>query len=152
MEILQQYDLRFGPDLRGFLEHWNTKASSETVQMPENDHAIKIMTIHKSKGLEFPIVILPNLEWKISPSRSEQFVQADSDDVIYSKLSKENVPNYMTEAYNIEYEQQLLDAFNLLYVTMTRAKDRIYTLIDSKQEDFKKEHYNFNEAVESKYY
>jgi ATP-dependent exoDNAse (exonuclease V) beta subunit len=142
MEILQQYDLRFGPDLRGFLEHWNTKASSETVQMPENDHAIKIMTIHKSKGLEFPIVILPNLEWKISPSRSEQFVQADSDDVIYSKLSKENVPNYMTEAYNIEYEQQLLDAFNLLYVTMTRAKDRIYTLIDSKQEDFKKEHFS----------
>ena len=89
MEILQQYDLRFGPDLRGFLEHWKTKSHDETVQMPENEHAIKIMTIHKSKGLEFPIVILPNLEWKIKPSRSEQFVQADNDEVFYSQLSKE---------------------------------------------------------------
>lgn len=137
MEILQQYDLRFGPDLRGFLEHWNTKAHDETVQMPENEHAIKIMTIHKSKGLEFPIVILPNLEWKISPSKSEQFVQSDSDEVFYSKLSKDSVPDYMTEAYNREYEQQLLDAFNLLYVAMTRAEDRIYSLIDAKQEDYK---------------
>lgn len=142
MEVLQQYDLRFGPDLRGFLEHWDSKTSSETVQMPENEHAIKIMTIHKSKGLEFPIVILPNLEWNIKPSRSEQFVQTDNNEVFYSKLSKENVPEYMTLAYNLEYEQQLLDAFNLLYVALTRAEDRIYTMIDSKQESFNKSHYS----------
>lgn len=142
MEILQQYDLRFGPDLRGFIEHWHTKASQETVQMPENEHAIKIMTIHKSKGLEFPIVILPNLEWGITPSNSEQFIQADSDEVIYSKLSKENVPDYMTLAYNQEYEQQLLDAFNLLYVALTRAEDRIYTMIDLKQENFNKAYFS----------
>lgn len=134
MEILQQYDLRFGPDLRGFLEHWNSKAHNETVQLPENENAIKIMTIHKSKGLEFSIVILPSLEWDINPSRSEQFVQANSENIIYSKLSKNNVPDYMMEAYNEEYEQQLLDAFNLLYVAMTRAEDRIYTIIDVRQE------------------
>jgi len=142
MEILQQYDLRFGPDLRGFLEHWKTKAHIETVQMPENQHAIKIMTIHKSKGLEFPVVILPNLEWKISPSKSEQFVKADSDEVFYSKLSKDKAPNYMIEAYNVEYDQQLLDAFNLLYVAMTRAEDRIYTMLDVKQEDHDKEYFS----------
>jgi ATP-dependent exoDNAse (exonuclease V) beta subunit len=87
-------------------------------------------------------VILPNLEWKISPSRSEQFVKADSDDVFYSKLSKEKAPDYMIKAYNQEYEQQLLDAFNLLYVAMTRAEDRIYTMLDAKQEDHNKEYFS----------
>lgn len=142
MEILQQYDLRFGPDLRGFLDHWKTKASGETVQMPENDDAIKLMTIHKSKGLEFPIVILPNLEWEIKPSRSEQFLQTDEKEIFHSKLSKENVPNYMLNAYNDEYEQQLLDAFNLLYVSMTRAEDRIYGLLNAKESEKSNEYYS----------
>jgi ATP-dependent exoDNAse (exonuclease V) beta subunit len=47
----------------------------------------------------------------------------------------------MVEAYNQEYGQQLLDAFNLLYVAMTRAEDRIYTLIDAKQEHYDKEYF-----------
>lgn len=65
MEMLQDFDINEGPDIRAFLDFWNSGGSTQTVQIPENDEAIKIMTVHKSKGLEFPIVMLPNLGWKI---------------------------------------------------------------------------------------
>jgi ATP-dependent exoDNAse (exonuclease V) beta subunit len=131
MEILQQYDLRFGPDLRSFLEYWESTAHKENIQLPENDQAIKLMTIHKSKGLEFPVVILPDLTWTIDPHRKKQFFEVD-DELLHVNLSGKNVPDYVESSYIEEYEQILLDQLNLLYVAFTRAEDRIYALTDNK--------------------
>ena len=109
MEMLHRYDLRFGPDLRGFIDYWETKGSEETVQMPENDEAIQIMTVHKAKGLEFPVVILPNLNWRFSDVKSPHFVEVEGDTLIHTKLVKEKAPDYILERYQEERNQQLLD-------------------------------------------
>lgn len=131
IEILQQFDLRFGPDLRSFLEFWETKAHKENIQLPENDQAIKLMTIHKSKGLEFPVVILPDLTWSIEPHKKKQFFEVENE-ILHVKLSNKNVPDYVGLSYTEEYEQILLDQLNLLYVAFTRAEDRVYALTDNK--------------------
>lgn len=127
MELFQEYDLKNGPDIRGFLENWETTLKKKVaVQMPENKSAIRIMTVHASKGLQFPIVILPNLTWGLNVFLGNHFVQSDDGSLLFTKLSHNNVPDYMLKAYNNEYEQRLLDEFNLLYVAFTRPVDRLY--------------------------
>lgn len=132
MELFQVYDLKNGPDIRGFTEDWDANlAKNATIQMPENKEAIQIMTIHKAKGLEFPVVIIPRLTWRLGKSTHPHFVVADDATLLYTTLSKNNVPDYMTKAYEKEYEQQLLDELNLLYVAFTRPKNRLYSLLNT---------------------
>jgi len=133
LELFQNFDLKNGPDIRGFIEEWEAKLKNSTIQMPENKDAIKIMTIHKSKGLEFPVVIMPNLSWKIKTNFNHHFVESNEQTVLYSKLSKSNVPEYMLSAYKLEYNQLLLDELNILYVAFTRPSDRLYVLTETKQ-------------------
>lgn len=133
LELYQNYDLKYGPDIRGFVDEWNAKLKNSTIQMPENKDAIKIMTIHKSKGLEFPVVIIPHLSWDLKTSWGNHFVEAEDDVVLYSKLSKTNVPDYMLNAFKLEYDQLLLDELNTLYVAFTRPSERLYVLTETKQ-------------------
>lgn len=133
LELFQNYDLKYGPDIRGFIDEWNVKLKKSTIQMPENKEAIKIMTIHKSKGLEFPVVIIPNLSWKIKTDFNNHFVEAEEDVVLYSKLSKNNVPEYMLSAFKLEYDQLLLDELNIMYVAFTRASERLYIMSETQQ-------------------
>ena len=130
MEILHRYDLRLGPDLRGFIDFWETKGRNETVQIPENDAAIQIMTVHKAKGLEFPVVILPSLNWEFGVVKSPQFVEVEEGGLIHLKLVKDNAPDYILERYEQERSQQLLDEVNLFYVAVTRPVNRLYALVE----------------------
>ncbi|RFC55481.1 UvrD-helicase domain-containing protein [Brumimicrobium aurantiacum] len=132
LELFQNYDLSQGPDIRGFIEEWNAKLYKSTIQMPENKDAVKIMTIHKSKGLEFPVVIIPRLIWDIKPHRNQSFVEAENDVLLYSNLSKNDVPDYMYAAYKLEYDQLLLDELNTMYVAFTRPSERLYLFVESK--------------------
>jgi len=131
MEVLHDYDLKYGPDLRSFLEHWESKAKSENIQLPENDEAIKIMTLHASKGLEFPVVLIPELEWNLRTHEKEAFFQVD-ESVIRVKLSRKGTPEYVENAYQEEDQQQLLDGLNLMYVGFTRAEERLYVMFEEQ--------------------
>ena len=131
-EIMQAYDLKTGPDIRGFIDDWNEKLWKSNIQMPENSEAIKVMTIHKSKGLEFPVVILPSISWDIKPSREEYFIETDEGEVIYSKYKKTEAPNYILKGYQAEYEKLLLDEMNILYVAFTRPSERLYVQMDQR--------------------
>lgn len=132
MELFQNFDNKEGPDIRVFLDRWDVKLKSDSIQMPESYDSIKIMTVHKSKGLEFPVVILPNLNWSISPYRGEQFVKADGGRLLYTQLTRDDVgvPEYMGKEYDKEYERILLDELNALYVAFTRPAERMYALLE----------------------
>lgn len=129
MEMLHNYDIQFGPDLRGFLEFWGNEGEKQTVQVADSGDAIRIMTAHKSKGLEFPVVILPNL--RFHPKLKDHFfVQSPNHELIYTKLSKIKVPEVISEHYYKELHKGLLDEYNLLYVIFTRPKERLYALLE----------------------
>jgi len=133
MEMFQNYDVQHGPDLRGFIDFWETKGRKETVQMPENDEAIQIMTAHKAKGLEFPVVILPDIDWDFSKVKDAQFIDLEEkEELIYTNLVKEKAPDFVINQYNSERNQMMLDEFNLLYVGLTRPVDRLYMQVNSK--------------------
>ncbi len=129
-----------GTNISVFLDYWEKKKGTLSVVAPENVDAINIMTIHKSKGLEFPFVVFPYANTLIYPRQESKLWLPvakehfnDFDELLINK--KNEVPNYSETAEHVFYEEnekQELDAFNLLYVAMTRAVKALYVITQKK--------------------
>ena len=61
--LFKQCQQKNSSDLKGFLDHYKKDNEKMTVLLPESEKSILLMTVHKAKGLEFPVVILPNLDF-----------------------------------------------------------------------------------------
>ncbi len=123
-DILFEFGQKRGPDLKQFLDDYFATKNKIAVQIPESKDAIKVMTIHKSKGLEFPVVILPSLDFKMEIKTT--FLLESGDYLIYKKPTKNEVLTLLQETQRIEAEQILTDNVNLCYVGMTRPIERLY--------------------------
>ncbi|HIP31197.1 MAG TPA: hypothetical protein EYG86_00400 [Crocinitomicaceae bacterium] len=123
-DIVYEYELKKGPNLRGFLDDYQRRKNKIAVQIPESSDAIKIMTIHKSKGLEFPVVILPNFNYKTDVKSS--FLVNAEDLIVYKTPSKNELINVLSDLYSEEKNQVETDVTNLCYVALTRPQERLY--------------------------
>ncbi|MCF4100560.1 UvrD-helicase domain-containing protein [Gillisia sp. M10.2A] len=118
-----------------FLEIWDQKKSKLSILAPKTQDAVQIMTIHKSKGLEFPVVIYPFANSKIKDvSREKVWVPMPDGlgniPVGYLKASQ-NMLNWGEAASNIYLDllaQNEFDSMNVLYVAFTRASQQLYIL------------------------
>ncbi len=133
-EVLIQQQKESG--VQDFLDFWENKKDTLSVVTSENPNAVKIMTIHKSKGLEFPIIILPcdlNIYQDIKP---KTWLENHSDNFqeIMVPLTKEiqHVDKKGKEIYNNRRAELELDSFNLLYVALTRAVEQLYIITEKK--------------------
>ncbi|MBL0315322.1 MAG: UvrD-helicase domain-containing protein [Flavobacteriales bacterium] len=116
-----------------FLQWWEDNRENLSTSSVGSKDAIQIMTIHKSKGLEFPVVIYPRLSGKIQSDK----IWIDLDEKEYglpaalvNSKSKESNESFPPE-YNLEYKAQLIDEINICYVATTRPKDRLYMIIEN---------------------
>lgn len=127
LDIAAQFDLHNGPDLAGFLTFYDNAGHKTNVQLPENRDSVKVMTAHKSKGLEFPVVIIPSLRFDVKNPKGRSYLFASSDHFIQSSLSKNdaNLPE-IEPFYLAEKDAEVMDNMNLLYVAFTRPVDRLY--------------------------
>ncbi len=125
-DIAFEYSTRRGPDLKGFLDDYAARKHKIAVQIPESNDAVKVMTIHKSKGLEFPVVILPSFDFGLDIKST--FLVESGDYILYKKPSKSNIITVLDEIYALETEQVLTDNVNLCYVGMTRPVERLYVM------------------------
>lgn len=118
--------------LRELSDWWEEKGRKVSVIFPENLDAVKIMTIHKAKGLEFPVVIYPYAEGEVKPTIKN--IWLNINEPVIGKMKKALLPvdrlnDTIFEEIKIkEYEKSLLDTVNLLYVAFTRAEERLYVL------------------------
>ena len=107
-----------------------------------SDNSIQVMTIHKSKGLEFPYVIIPFCDWKHILEKGN-LLWAEAKEVPFSQLpyvpldysAKAFSGTIYEDAYNEEYAQYIVDNMNLLYVATTRAKTRLYISTQTGQKE-----------------
>ncbi len=123
-DLAHEFGLKRGPNLKIFLEEYDRKKGSIAVQIPAAKNAVNIMTIHKSKGLEFPVVLLPSLNIKLDLKSS--FLIDWNDFLLYKQPSKSDVLEPLIELYHHEKNQILTDVVNLTYVAMTRPVERLY--------------------------
>ena len=135
--ILEQQ--RKSTDVAEFLDFWELRKEKLSIVAPESKNAVQIMTIHKSKGLEFPVVIFPcdvDIYRQINPKVWLNELPENYDEfkellVDYNK-SLSYVNNTGLEIYNQQREELELDNFNLLYVTLTRAVEQLHVITDKK--------------------
>ena len=128
MDCLQDYVTSNGNNLRGFLKYW--EGADPSISSPSSGNSVRVMTIHKSKGLDFPYVILPFAEnitmykpgnlW-CSPALEGTGLDGVAEGVYDVTLSGGSESTLFAEHYRNERFLQQVDNMNTLYVAMTRA-------------------------------
>ena len=119
--------------LNDFLEKWEQKKNKLSIVVPETDNAVQIMTIHKSKGLEFPVVIYPFANSELQDTRNDNLWLEINDEnipVAYVSASQKmlNWNQNASETYKDLIYKNELDTLNVLYVACTRAAQQLYIL------------------------
>ena len=145
------------------LDYFDEKSSKLSVEnAPKN--AIQILTVHKSKGLEFPVVIIPFTNWGLKSNLDAPYTWVKNID-----LEDRNINLYIGEmsnrslshldkksVYEIEEKEVLLDTLNLYYVAFTRAIDQLYVSFENSDKKVNlpnllsatiKDHLSFNEET-----
>jgi ATP-dependent exoDNAse (exonuclease V) beta subunit len=117
------------PGISSFLEWWESEGLKKSIILPEQQDSIKVLTIHKSKGLEFRVVILPFVSWNLDHKTSHNNILWAKPDrppfnslgivpVRYQSDLKETI--FAGQFFEERYAAYL-DNINLLYVAFTRA-------------------------------
>ncbi|WP_282069648.1 UvrD-helicase domain-containing protein [Olleya namhaensis] len=141
LDIILEFSQKKISDIPGFLDYYDTKKDSLNIVSPSNQNAIQIMTIHKSKGLEFPVVIFPYAQLEIYremepkewfPLDQSQF-NGFSKTLINFNKDFEDFGDIGESIYLKHRSEQELDNMNLLYVALTRPIEQLYII--SKKEN-----------------
>jgi ATP-dependent exoDNAse (exonuclease V) beta subunit len=127
-------------DLSAFLVFWEQKKEKLSIASVESETAVRIMTIHKSKGLEFPVVVFPcdvdvvneieptvwvdNLEERIFGTLGNSLISCSNKITFTGEKG--------TALFEKRKEELALDNFNLLYVALTRSVEQLYVITEYK--------------------
>ncbi len=108
------------------------------VNITQSD-SLKVLTIHKSKGLEFPVVIIPFLRWEIDPRIGRErisayIVEEDNHSLGLLRITKKHrlYSQWLEEIYVQNYRKAFIDELNNTYVAFTRAQYELYIFIPYK--------------------
>ncbi|MDQ7960212.1 UvrD-helicase domain-containing protein [Flavobacterium lindanitolerans] len=135
LDLVLERDIKNQAGITDFLSYWEKNGHKFSIPSPEGKNAVRILTIHKSKGLEFPVVIFPFAEEDYS-RRPKDKLWLDSEDNI-SELPRVLIDNSSAvegfgEEASLVYQQKkqedLLDNVNVLYVALTRAEEQLYII------------------------
>lgn len=133
-EILN-YATSRSKDKIDFFNWWEERSIKASIVVPEGMDAVTVMTIHRAKGLEFPVVIIPFANWKISLKAEQKWVEINDPElpelpVALISLNKTLATTQYDAVYQDELNKVFLDHLNMLYVAMTRPQNRLYIITE----------------------
>lgn len=136
LDVVLDFSQKKGSDISGFLDYFEKKKDSLSIVSPKGQNAVQIMTIHKSKGLEFPVVIFPfadlDIYRELEPKEWFPINKETYNGFSHTLLNFNKDFEYFGEVgldiFNNHKSEQELDNINLLYVTLTRAIEQLYII------------------------
>ena len=127
-------------DINGFLDYWDECSDKRFLAASETQNAIRIMTIHKSKGLEFEAVIIPFCKFEFKPQNANKTIlwcKTEGKDEPFCKLPilpisyKSDVEkSIFSKDYLEEKTNNCIDALNMAYVAFTRPKKSLFIIAE----------------------
>ena len=134
-DLVIEFCSRSAASVRSFLKWWARSGHSRSIPAPASSDALRVMTIHKSKGLEFPCVIIPFARWSMHKPDDTRWYSTDGlaeafgldPDIIPPimpvKGNKALLDSPLANQYDADRRDQIIDSLNATYVAFTRAVD-----------------------------
>lgn len=133
LDMVSEYTQKESADLTRFLKWWDETGYRKTVATPDGQNAVRILTVHKSKGLGFKAVIIPFCDWEIDHKptkpvilwcqpRQKPFDRLHLVPVRYSQTLGKTI---FAKDYFEEKLHAFIDNLNTLYVAFTRSKEEL---------------------------
>src|SRR5690554_1141194 len=133
LDLVLEQNIRSQANIDDFLEYWKKDGHQKSIPSPKGN-AVQIMTIHKSKGLEFPVVIFPFADQDYSRKKGNLWVENELEEIELPKVlvnnssSVEKYSEKAKETYINKNQEELLDNINVIYVALTRAVEQLHII------------------------
>ena len=131
-DAVLEYTKNNRSDLRLFLEWWEDNGSKRSVQLTGALDAVEVITSHKSKGLQYPIVFVPFCNLDMNSRSKPVWYQSPYDEnrnlPVDYKSELENTK--FNESYQREFAKWHLESLNVLYVAFTRAENGLFAFCE----------------------
>ncbi len=134
LDCVNEYTASEGNSMRGFLQWWDNQGVEKHISVPQGADSINVITVHKSKGLEFPAVILPYFEGSLGMG-GDGYLWCKSPSDKYGVLPyypiniREALENTLfADEYCREVAYSQVDTVNVSYVALTRAERELIVL------------------------
>lgn len=136
LDLVLEYSLKHSNNLNNFLAHWDVQKEKLSINTPKDRDAITITSIHKSKGLAYPVVIIPFADWSTEPKRGSLMWSPLPESVsvtgkmrsVAVNISSKLENTILADKYSTEVEKTFIENLNMLYVALTRPIDRLYLI------------------------
>lgn len=133
LNAVAKFEEKENSHIKAFIHWWGDKKDDLSIGMTESHAGIRIMTIHKSKGLQFPVVIYP-IKYSTNSKASKLWIENGLPQVdLPAALLTYRASKAEThiQDYEEEFKKQHLDNMNVVYVALTRAEDRLHIVLES---------------------
>ncbi|MFH1506976.1 MAG: UvrD-helicase domain-containing protein [Candidatus Omnitrophota bacterium] len=120
------------PGVAAFLEYFQEAPDIELYVNITHSDCLSVLTIHKAKGLEFPVVIIPFLEMNIKFDSQVAYPEEEGIRLLRLKKQYSLFSKRLNQAYNQQYKLALIDELNSIYVAFTRAAMELYVFVSPK--------------------
>jgi len=135
LDTVREYTKDNPSDLSSFIEWWNENNGLISVNTPDTTDAVRIATMHKMKGLQNKVIIIPFAAFETGLRSTRDFIWVSSDKEPYNLqpafpviASGKLEDTYFSGDYNLEADMTLLDNLNLLYVAFTRSEEALFVI------------------------
>lgn len=156
MDMVFEFEKKPLANTSAFLEYWENQKDKLAIKTSENEDAVKIMTIHKSKGLEFPVVIFPYADLNIYKEiEAKTWMPIDSESygfeetLVNFNAKVEDFGEMGALIYQNRRNTLELDNINLLYVTLTRASEELYVFCKNPKKTKTSDLVSYNQFFKS---
>lgn len=133
---------RYGSNIHHFLKWWDKVGPGLSISSPDNIDAIRVITIHKSKGLQFPCVLIPMFDWNFDQSSIEWIETAGFKDKLPKGVAippivpvkRDNKSTLFDNEFKKIARSNIMDSLNKTYVACTRAQYELIIYTENNKE------------------